>query len=104
MTFLDAVRVCVAKYSDFDGRATRSEYWWFFLAVLIGSAAASTDPMLGVVFSVAAFVPMLAVGARRLHDTNRSGWWQLLVVVPFGFIVVLAFLVQPGSREAIESR
>ena len=101
MTFLDAVRVCLAKYSDFNGRATRAEYWWFLLAVLIGGAAASTvSPALYALFLVAALVPMIAVGARRLHDTNRSGWWQLLVLVPFGVFFVILFLALPGSTSA----
>ena len=101
MTFLDAIRVCLAKYADFTGRATRAEYWWFFLAVLIGSAAASAaHPALYGLFSVAALLPLLAVGARRLHDTNRSGWWQLLGLVPFGIIVVIILLALPATTSA----
>ena len=105
MTFLDAVRLCLAKYADFNGRATRDEYWWFFLAVVIGSAAASTvHPALYALFSIAALLPMLAVGARRLHDTNRSGWWQLLGLVPFGIIVVIILLVLPSSTSLSSSQ
>ncbi|MEJ1963504.1 MAG: DUF805 domain-containing protein [Gammaproteobacteria bacterium] len=101
MTFLDAIKICVAKYADFNGRASRSEYWWFLLAVLIGSAAASSvSPALCALFSVATFLPMIAVGARRLHDTNRSGWWQLLALVPFAAIVVFILLALPGSTSA----
>ena len=101
MTFLDAVRVCLAKYADFNGRATRAEYWWFFLAVVIGSAAASTvEPALCALFSIATLLPMIAVGARRLHDTNRSGWWQLLGLVPFGAVVVVILLALPSSTSA----
>ena len=104
MTFLDAVRVCVAKYSDFNGRATRAEYWWFLLAVTVGSAAASThSPAMCTLFSIAALLPMLAVGARRLHDTNRSGWWQLLALVPFGIFIVALLLALPSSGERISA-
>ena len=104
MTFIEALQVCVDKYADFNGRATRAEYWWFFLAVLIGTAAASTvDPALCAVFSVATLVPMIAVGTRRLHDTNRSGWLQLLALVPFGAIVVFILLAQP-SRTSTSSQ
>ncbi len=105
MTFLTATQVCVAKYAEFDGRATRAEYWWFVLAVLIGSAAAAvSSPQLCALFSAAALLPTIAVGARRLHDTNRSGWWQLLALVPFG-VFVLAFLLSlpshhPGERHS----
>ena len=95
MTFQEAVRTCLAKYADFNGRATLPEYWWFFLAVLLGSAVTTLISLrVYELFSLATFLPMVAVGARRLHDTNRSGWWQLLALVPFGVIVVIVFLIQ----------
>jgi uncharacterized membrane protein YhaH (DUF805 family) len=98
MTFLDAVKTCLAKYADFNGRATRHEYWWFFLAVLLGSAVASTIGYRDyALFALATLLPMIAVGARRLHDTNRSGWWQLLALVPFGVILVMIFLAQRSA-------
>ena len=93
MTFVDAVKACFAKYADFDGRATRAEYWWFFLAVLLGSTATS---LIGLrvysLFTVVTILPLVAVGARRLHDTNRSGWWQLLALAPFGAVAVFILL------------
>jgi len=98
MPIVDAVKACFAKYADFDGRSTRTEYWWFFLAVLLGSAAASLISVR--VYSLVALVtvlPMIAVGARRLHDTNRSGWWQLLALVPFGVIVPIILLAQKST-------
>jgi len=100
------------KYATFSGRASRSEFWWWFLvsflisAVLSGINSATTgpataaDPMaaLGpvywvfVVFGLATLVPNLALGARRLHDTNRSGWWQLIWLIPVvGYIVLIVF-------------
>ncbi len=98
MPFVDAVKSCLAKFADFEGRTTRSEYWWFFLAVMLVSAIGS---VLGVkAYSLVALVtllPITAAGARRLHDVNRSGWWQLLALVPGGVFVVIAFLVQPTS-------
>jgi len=98
-TFSDAVRACLAKYADFNGRAARTEYWWFFLAVLLGSAAASIISLkVYLLFALATLLPMIAVGARRLHDTNRSGWWQLLALVPFGVVVVFILLAQ-RSKE-----
>ena len=105
MTLLESAQVCVAKYADFSGQATRSEYWWFFLAVVVGSAAASTvDPALCALYSVAMVTPLIAVGARRLHDTNRSGWWQLLALVPFfGALVVMILLALPGSSAPVRS-
>jgi uncharacterized membrane protein YhaH (DUF805 family) len=104
MTFLDAVKVCLAKYAEFNGRATRPEYWWFFLAVFLASAAASViSQALCALIGIATLLPMLAAGARRLHDTNRSGWWQLLGLVPFGVIVVIILLAQPTASGATES-
>jgi uncharacterized membrane protein YhaH (DUF805 family) len=100
MPIVDAVKACLRKYADFDGRATRTEYWWFFLAVLLGSAVASVIALrVYALFSLVTLLPMIAVGARRLHDTNRSGWWQLLALVPFGVFVVIIFLAQ-GSLPA----
>src|SRR5215470_9394964 len=98
MPIVDAVKACFAKYADFNGRATHSEYWWFFLMVLLGSAVTITIAYrLYVLFSVVTTLPMIAVGARRLHDTNRSGWWQLLALVPFGIIAVIILLAQPSA-------
>jgi hypothetical protein len=98
MPIVDAVKACLTKYGDFNGRATRTEYWWFFLAVLLGSAAASLIALrVYALFSLATLLPMIAVGARRLHDTNRSGWWQLLALVPFGVILVIIFLAQRST-------
>ena len=98
MPIVDAVKACLTKYADFNGRATRTEYWWFFLAVLLGSTAASLITLrVYTLFSLATLLPMIAVGARRLHDTNRSGWWQLLALVPFGVILVIVFLAQRSN-------
>ncbi len=98
MPIVDAVKACLTKYADFNGRATRTEYWWFFLAVLLGSAAASLISLrVYTLFSLATLLPMIAAGARRLHDTNRSGWWQLLALVPLGVILVIIFLAQRST-------
>jgi uncharacterized membrane protein YhaH (DUF805 family) len=101
MPIVDAVKACFRKYADFSGRATRTEYWWFFLAVLFGSAAAWLISLrIYTLFSVVTLLPMIAAGARRLHDTNRSGWWQLLALVPFGAVVPLILLAQRGAPIA----
>jgi uncharacterized membrane protein YhaH (DUF805 family) len=99
MTFQESVQVCFRKYAEFNGRATRSEYWWFFLFLLLVSLAVSiVSDTLSILFSLATLVPILAVGARRLHDTNRSGWWQLIGFVPvIGFIVLVVFMAQEGT-------
>ena len=103
MTFWESVRVCFAKYADFRGTASRAEYWWFVLFLLAAGAVASVlTPVafpprsLGTAFFVATLIPLLAAGARRLHETGRSGWLQLFGLVPVaGGIVLIFFLAQP---------
>ena len=103
MPIVDAVKTCLTKYADFDGRATRTEYWWFFLAVLLGSAVTSLIALrVYALFSLVTLLPMIAVGARRLHDTNRSGWWQLLALVPFGVVVPMILLAQRSTLNPAE--
>jgi uncharacterized membrane protein YhaH (DUF805 family) len=84
------------KYAVFTGRATRSEYWYFVLVnIIIYTILGFLGDMgqiLSWVYIVATLVPSIAVGVRRLHDTNRSGWWILLVLIPFvGGIVLIVF-------------
>jgi uncharacterized membrane protein YhaH (DUF805 family) len=102
MDFSQAVQTCIRKYADFNGRAARPEYWWFFLFLLVvGVLLRFASPLLALVFHLAMLVPSLAAGARRLHDTNRSGWWQLVWLVPLiGWIVMIVFLAQEGTRES----
>ncbi len=99
MTFQESIKVCFSKYADFSGRASRSEYWWYFLfIVLAGALLSSLSTKLGGVFYLATLLPSLAAASRRLHDTGRSGWWQLICLVPLiGLIVLLVFLTQKGS-------
>ncbi|MFP1631548.1 DUF805 domain-containing protein [Zhengella sp. ZM62] len=109
-TFMGAVKTCFSKYATFEGRARRPEFWWFALFTLAGSMVASFLDMalfgagseaglLGAVFSLAVLIPSIAVGVRRLHDTDRVGWWYLLVFIPLiGFIVLLIFFVQRGTE------
>jgi len=99
MNFGDAIKACFAKYVDFNGRAKRPEYWWFFLfCFLVSLALGMVSNTISLLFSLGTLLPSLAVGARRLHDTDRSGWWQLLWIIPvIGWIVMIVFLVQEGE-------
>ncbi len=101
MNLQESVKVCLSKYADFEGRATRPEYWWFFLFILlVGAATSHLSPVLSSLFYLAMLLPSLAAGARRLHDTNRSGWWQLIGLVPFvGFIVLIYMMAQPSKSQ-----
>ena len=98
------------KYAVFSGRARRQEYWMFVLiSILISIGITVIESMIGspgiigMLYSLAVLIPSLAVGARRLHDTGRSGWWLLIGLVPLiGVIVLIVFFVmdsQEGSNE-----
>ena len=101
MTFQESVKQCFARYADFAGRASRSEYWWFALFNFVASFVLSlVHQHLGSLYSLLVLLPSLAVGTRRLHDTSRSGWWQLLWLFPvIGWIVLIIFLAQPGKDQ-----
>lgn len=104
MSFTEAIRSCFRQYVGFSGRAPRSEFWYFQLfAVLLGIGAAILDPtgVIGALVSLALLLPSLAVSVRRLHDTNRSGWWILIALIPLiGIIILIVWWVSQGERQA----
>lgn len=100
--FIDAFK----KYAEFSGRATRTQYWMFILFfMIIYFVLALIDVLVGTmvlafIFNIAAFLPSIAIAARRLHDTGRTGWWQLLVLIPLiGAIVLIVFFVQDSAED-----
>lgn len=93
LTFPEAIRVCLIQYAEFNGRASRSEFWWFALFVtLVTGALVYLSEAVASVFLIAMLLPFLAAGARRLRDAGQSGWWLLFLPVPVGGIVVLGVL------------
>ncbi len=100
---------CLQHYADFNGRARRSEYWYFqlfnflieigiYLIIVAIKIVTGIDlGFLRFVYPIALFIPNLAVSARRLHDTNRSGWWQLLTIITglimSGLVITLVYLL-----------
>ncbi|ALK98334.1 membrane protein [Massilia sp. WF1] len=96
MSFFESIRTCFSKYATFEGTASRSEYWWFALFLVLGSGCCGViSDTLQAVFNIATLLPSLAAATRRLHDTDRSGWWQLLYLVPvIGWIVLIVFWTQ----------
>lgn len=112
MTPIDWAKRPLEKYADFTGRASRPEYWWFYLfTIIVVLVARMIDSLIGsnfggsgygllsVIAGLGLIVPSLAVGARRLHDTNRSGWWLLIGLIPFlGAIVLIIFFVSEGTK------
>lgn len=95
------------NYVGFQGRARRKEYWMFALVSLIISIAlsiveviADLSSILTGLYSLATLLPSLAVGTRRLHDTGRSGWWQLLGLIPLiGAIILIVFMCQDSQKH-----
>jgi uncharacterized membrane protein YhaH (DUF805 family) len=103
MDFVSSVKrnMTTAAYAQFSGRASRSEYWWFYLfTVLAGVAADTIGDTVGNLASLAFLLPSLALAARRLHDTGRSGWWFLLIFTVIGIPVVLYWLVKGSDAGA----
>src|SRR5437879_3772293 len=100
MTFVESIKTCFSKYADFHGRASRSEYWWFVLfTVLVSVAASLLGDTLSGLFGLATLLPSTAVATRRLHDSDRSGWLQLLWLIPlFGWLILVYFLVQESKE------
>ncbi|MBT9440356.1 uncharacterized membrane protein YhaH (DUF805 family) [Acidovorax sp. 93] len=98
MDFVSAIKSCLGQYAGFSGRAVRSEFWWFFLFQVIVMVIASFlgDVVSGIV-SIALLLPAFAVGARRLHDIGRSGWWQLLTLTGIGVLLLIYWWVQPSE-------
>jgi uncharacterized membrane protein YhaH (DUF805 family) len=99
MTFFESIKTCFSKYADFNGRASRSEFWWWALFVFLASAATGVvSHIASALFSLAVLLPYIAVATRRLHDTDRSGWLQLVALIPIiGWIVMIYWCVQPGK-------
>jgi uncharacterized membrane protein YhaH (DUF805 family) len=137
MTFKESIKTCFNKYATFNGRASRSEYWfwtlflivaelviWFGALMLFGGMGASVggaaDPygaaggalggmivgggiamILIFIFALIIILPTLAVTVRRLHDSNKSGWFLLLYIVPFvGPLVIFVFMLLPSTEGA----
>lgn len=126
MGFGKAVSTCLSKYGTFSGRASRSEFWWFYLfttivsgiPILLGgiffgiSSGSSADGsaggvslliavllyIVGIVASLALLIPSIAVGCRRLHDRGTSGWLQLLLLVPCANIILIIFWILAGTE------
>ena len=102
MDFLTAIKTCFSKYADFTGRARRSEFWFWSLFTFIVVVLLCCIPVIGWILlpiaGIAFIIPSLAVGARRLHDTGKSGWWWLINLIPtVGTIILIVFWVQDSN-------
>jgi uncharacterized membrane protein YhaH (DUF805 family) len=110
MNFTEAVQAVLQKYAVFSGRSRRSEYWYWVLFTFLASIVLSiidsalfnysfgSNGPLEIVFSLATLIPSLAVGIRRLHDINKSGWWTLIAFTIVGIIPLIYWYCQPGTH------
>ena len=101
MTFVDSIRTCFTKYADFKGCASRSEFWWWALFTVVATVSLGViSDKLSIAFTLATLLPYFAVTARRLHDTDRSGWLQLVGLIPIvGWIILIVWCVQEGKSS-----
>mgnify|MGYP001262850622 CR=1 FL=1 len=116
MGFGEAVGLFFKNYANFQGRSRRAEYWWPFLFIFLvgivaqvlagvfvamGDAGAMIGGLVMIVyflFALAILIPSIAVGVRRLHDKNMTGWLMLIAIIPFGGLVLLIFFCLEGTQ------
>ena len=112
MDIQTSIKTCFNKYATFSGRASRSEYWFFILfGVLGGIVTLIIDVMIldysieseytpiNLIFSLILIIPSIAVACRRLHDVNKSGWWQLIWLTIIGGILLLIWYFKEGEKR-----
>ena len=101
MTFTESILACLLRHAQFSGRGSRSEFWrWILFTAAAPMPLALLNETAAWVFNVAVLLPSLAVGARRLHDIGRSGWWQLLLLTPGLVVVVWWWASRPSQPSA----
>ena len=112
MDIQTSIKTCFSKYAAFSGRASRSEFWLFQLFTFLGSIATLIiDVMIlgfslddassptNLIFLLIVMIPSVAVGCRRLHDLNKSGWWQLLYLTIIGIILLIVWWATQGENK-----
>lgn len=98
-TPIEVIKKCFMEFANFKSKATRYEYWWFLLfMVLVLSIAYLIHERVYQIVSIIFLVPFLAVGSRRLNDAGQSVWWQLFLFVPFGQIIVLFYMAEKSKE------
>jgi uncharacterized membrane protein YhaH (DUF805 family) len=112
MDIQTSIKICFSKYATFSGRASRSEFWLFQLFTFLGSVTTLIiDVMIlgfsindassptNLIFLLIVMIPSVAVGCRRLHDLNKSGWWQLLYLTIIGIILLIIWWATQGENK-----
>jgi uncharacterized membrane protein YhaH (DUF805 family) len=126
VSFMESIRTCLSKYVTFSGRAQRSEFWWWILAIFganwilafldsalfgtvttygapgqVGFDASTSTPVFSGIFGLLTFLPSISVAVRRLHDTNRSGWWWWIILIPLiGWVILVVWYATRGTEGA----
>ena len=102
MNFIESIQTCYKKFFDLSGRASKSEYWWFQLyGIIIYGLLFVFQGDLVLVFSILAIantIPLWAAAVRRLHDTDKSGWFVLISFIPFIGFFIIFLLIADGSK------
>ena len=102
MNFIESIKTCYKKFFDFSGRASKSEFWWFQLYVFIiyvlmffvqGDLALVLS-----ILTIVTIIPIWAASVRRLHDTDKSGWFVLIAIIPILGLAVIYLLILDGSK------
>ena len=112
MNFQTSIKTCFNKYATFSGRASRSEFWFFILFSILGGIITfivdveilgysidSEYSPINSIFSIVLLIPTIAVSCRRLHDINKSGWWQLLYFTIIGGILLIIWFAFEGEKK-----
>ena len=109
MNFQQSIEKCFKNYANFNGRAKRSELWFFYLFVVLVSIGTSILDFIidytgnfilfNSIATLALLIPQFSAGSRRLHDIGKSGWWQLLYITIIGGIVVLVWLATDTVKK-----
>jgi len=99
MTLSESIKICFTKYAEFKGRASKSEFWWWVLFNFIATMCLGIiNDKLSAAFALATLLPYMAVTTRRLHDIGKSGWAQLVGIIPLvGWLVVIYWLCQDSK-------
>lgn len=98
VTFGEAIKLFFENYVNFEGRASKSEYWWAFLFQMIVSVVASFIPVVSGIVSLAILLPNLSISIRRLHDIGKPWYWYLLGLIPFaGFIIMIVLYTKDSD-------
>ena len=102
MNFIESIQTCYKKFFDFSGRASKSEYWWFqlynaIIYVLIFVFQGDLVLLLSILIIVN-LIPVYAVGVRRIHDSDKSGWFVLISLIPLIGLYIFVLLLQDGSK------